>query len=105
MITFDCRNPQFLAQWWASALGGEITKDFGEFVMVVAEPLNLGFQRVPEVKQVKNRVHLDFVADSRSAAVERLVRLGAVVKGEHEVPGLMWTTLLDPEGNEFDVSG
>jgi hypothetical protein len=34
-----------------------------------------------------------------------LVKLGATVLGEHEVPGLTWTVLADPEGNEFCVAG
>jgi predicted enzyme related to lactoylglutathione lyase len=105
MITIDCRDPKAQATWWASALGGKIAEDYGEFVMVAAEPLFFGFQRVPEDKKMKNRVHVDFAAEDRRAEVDRLVELGAKVLGEHEVPGLAWTTLQDPEGNEFDVSG
>ncbi|MCX4688616.1 hypothetical protein OG401_30700 [Kitasatospora purpeofusca] len=46
MITVDCAEPQDLAQWWATALGGEIAEDHGDFVIVGAQPLALGFQRV-----------------------------------------------------------
>jgi hypothetical protein len=34
-----------------------------------------------------------------------VVDLGANVLGEHEVPGLRWTVLADPEGDEFCVGG
>jgi predicted enzyme related to lactoylglutathione lyase len=53
----------------------------------------------------KNRVHLDFHADDREVEVARLVGLGATVHGEQQVPGLRWTVLADPEGNEFCVAG
>ncbi|MFG3253906.1 VOC family protein [Streptomyces sp. NPDC048172] len=104
MITIDCARPQALAGWWATALRTEVDEDYGEFVVVAAEPLVLGFQRVPEEKRVKNRVHVDFVAADRTEEVERLVGLGATVVDEHAVWGPTWTTLRDPEGNEFCVS-
>jgi hypothetical protein len=36
--------------------------------------------------------------------VGRLTGLGARVIAEHSMPGLRWTVLADPEGNEFCVS-
>ena len=44
----------------------------------------LGFQKVPEERAGKNRLHLDLVAPvgERHAEVERLVGLGATVLGE-----------------------
>ncbi|MFD3738164.1 glyoxalase [Streptomyces sp. CB00316] len=101
MITIDCPDPQTLAAWWATALGVEGTQDYGEFVLVPATPLVLGFQRVPEPKTVKNRVHVDFASPDRLADVERLVGLGATVIGEHSMHGLVWNVLQDPQGNEF----
>ncbi|MFI1221422.1 MULTISPECIES: VOC family protein [unclassified Streptomyces] len=101
MITFDCADPQALAAWWAEALGVEETKDYGEFVVLAATPLVLGFQRVPEPKAAKNRVHVDFTSPDRLADVERLVRLGATVVGGQSTQGMSWTVLRDPEDNEF----
>jgi hypothetical protein len=64
------------------------------------------FQAVPETKTVKNRVHLDLVVgpEEHDAEVERLVALGATVIGVHDGEEGRWTLLVDPEGNEFDVS-
>ncbi|MFD6414769.1 VOC family protein [Streptomyces sp. NPDC060194] len=64
------------------------------------------FQRVPEPKTVKNRVHLDLHPEpgTRDAEVERLVALGATVSYEVSEPSGQWVTLTDPEGNEFCVS-
>jgi len=35
--------------------------------------------------------------------VARLTALGGSVLAEHAVPGLWWTIMADPEGNEFCV--
>ncbi len=61
------------------------------------------FEKVPELKQAKNRMHLDLVDPDRSA-VERLVGLGASVVAEHQIGNHRWTVMQDPEGNEFCVA-
>lgn len=63
------------------------------------------FQRVPEAKSVKNRLHLDLhaAAGERKAEVERLRGLGASVLRHVKEPGGEWTVMADPEGNEFCV--
>ncbi|MDI2130697.1 VOC family protein [Yinghuangia seranimata] len=103
MITVDCADPRGLADWWATAIGGEVVQDFGEFVMLDAEPIMMGFQRVPEPLDGKNRVHIDFASQDRVTEVERLVGLGATVVAEHSAPGLTWNILEDPAGNVFCV--
>jgi predicted enzyme related to lactoylglutathione lyase len=66
----------------------------------------MGLQQVPEPRVGKNRVHVDFRADDREVEIRRLLGLGATVLDEQqEVPGLRWTVLADPEGNEFCVAG
>ena len=59
---------------------------------------------MPKGKEVKNRVHLDLQADDRAAEVERLVSLGATVVHDKDAWDVQWTTLADPEGNEFCVA-
>ncbi|MGC9666870.1 VOC family protein [Planosporangium sp. 12N6] len=108
MVTIDCADPQSLAAFWSAAAGYRVVADHGIFVQLAPENgggLAIGLQRVPEPRAGKNRVHLDFHGDDREAEVARLVGLGATVLGEHEVPGLRWTVLADPEGNEFCVAG
>jgi hypothetical protein len=63
------------------------------------------FQRVPETKQGKNRLHLDLHvgADRRPAVVELLTGLGATTLREVSEYGSSWIVMSDPEGNEFDV--
>jgi hypothetical protein len=64
------------------------------------------FQRVPEDKSGKNRLHicLQPTDRTRDAEVERLLGLGATHAADHREPdGTGWTVLADPEGNEFCV--
>ncbi|MEU0830851.1 VOC family protein [Streptomyces sp. NPDC005969] len=63
------------------------------------------FQRVPEPKTGKNRLHLDVHAGPgrRDAEVARLEGLGATRLHKVEEPGGTWWVLADPEGNEFCV--
>lgn len=63
------------------------------------------FQRVPEAKTVKNRLHLDLHPGEgkRESEVERLTGLGANVLREVKEPSGAWVVMTDPEGNEFCV--
>lgn len=107
-ITIDCAEPRELAEFWMRALELEVAFDAdGEYMMLrsaanAAQPY-VSLQKVPEEKAGKNRVHIDFSTDDPDGEIARLVALGAVAREKHEVPGLTWTVLLDPEGNEFCV--
>jgi hypothetical protein len=110
MVTVDCADPAALSRFWSAALDTTVAADYGgEFVMLSPPPRGgplLAFQRVPEPRTGKNRLHLDLGAPlgGRQAEVERLVRLGATVLGERGDPAVFaWTTLTDPEGNEFCI--
>ncbi|MFD3516195.1 VOC family protein [Streptomyces sp. NPDC058657] len=63
------------------------------------------FQKVPEPKPGKNRLHMDlhFGPERREAEVARLEALGAKVLHRVSEPGSTHVTLTDPEGNEFCV--
>ncbi|MEU9742280.1 VOC family protein [Micromonospora chersina] len=136
-ITFDCADPAGLAAFWATTLGYRLQDPPGGFesweqaldamgvpperrndASAVVDPAGTGprlfFQRVPEGKQAKNRVHLDVRAapglsgDARMAALEaeaeRLVSHGATRLQRHEPApplGAGHIVMADPEGNEF----
>ncbi|MGU3499988.1 VOC family protein [Mycobacterium sp. C31M] len=108
MITFDCSDPDGLADWWSKAVGGDVNAVApGEFVMVAQEGrAALGFQRVPDPTPGKNKVHLDLHAADKEAEVARLVGLGASEIGRNSFgEEFQWVTLTDPEGNAFCISG
>ena len=107
-ITFDCTDPDALAQWWAKAVGGEVNAVApGEFVILQrADGSKLAFQKVPDPTPGKNRVHVDFTAADLDAEVERLVQAGAVETGRHSFgDDFRWVVLADPDGNAFCVAG
>jgi hypothetical protein len=64
------------------------------------------FQRVPEEKVVKNRLHVDVHTPdgAREAKVKTLIELGARKLWDGQMGPMSWITLADPEGNEFCVS-
>ena len=118
-ITFDCADALAVATFWSRALGQPIdepsspgepaaSKFFASIGRTPSDSTGSGpmmmFIAVPEPKSVKNRVHLDLAAHDRAAEVARLVELGATVVHEKDEWGISWTTLADPEGNEFCVA-
>ncbi|WP_028047937.1 VOC family protein [Cellulomonas sp. URHE0023] len=136
-VTFDAGDAQALGRFWVVVLGyvpqppPEGHPSWDSFLASVGVPPGawhdtfaaidpdgvgprLLFQRVPEGKTAKNRVHLDVNVGAGLEAPERLavvraraaelVALGAsqlqVVEGE-EGPDSLWIVMADPEGNEF----
>jgi catechol 2,3-dioxygenase-like lactoylglutathione lyase family enzyme len=138
-VVIDCADPDRVARFWAEALGYKLQdppegfdtwEDFlrdqdvpqseWNSASAIVDPdgslPRIYFQRVPESKIVKNRVHLDLnvsggmktpLGDRQRAVdaeVERLMSLGATVFRPGEVErGEYWAVLQDPEGNEFCV--
>ena len=136
-VTFDCADPAALAAFWSEALGyvvpgppggastweeflaaQGVPEDQWNSASAAEDPTGAGprlfFQRVPEGKVAKNRVHLDVRAapglqgDERMAALEvecdRLVALGAARLQRFEPAPPMSAghiVMTDPEGNEF----
>ncbi len=104
-VVVDCRDFSTLGHWWAEALHWEIVDD-SDVGVEIRDPNGsaptLYFGNVPEVKAIKNRLHLDFVPDDQTAEVDRLIAMGAsrVDVGQVDAP---WVVLADPEGNEFCV--
>ncbi|MGL5817474.1 MAG: VOC family protein [Phycicoccus sp.] len=108
--TFDCSDALVVARFWSEVLGRPLDaapappSSFFASIGLADEPqLALMFIQVPEGKVVKNRVHLDLDADDVAAEVGRVVALGASRLHDKAEFGMSWTTLADPEGNEFCI--
>jgi hypothetical protein len=109
-ITIDCHDPVALARFWSEVTGRPMDHEGDDaWVDITDDPdsivPDLLFQRVPEGKMVKNRVHLDLEPSiPRDEEVERILGLGATMDADRRNPdGTGWAVLLDPEGNEFCV--
>jgi hypothetical protein len=133
-VTFDCADPERVARFWCEVLGYVVPpapKGFASWeeydcslpaekqgaAFACVDPTGVGprlfFQRVPEGKVVKNRVHLDvrvgtgLVGEERLAVLEaeckRLEALGAV-RGQlllADEENESCQNMQDVEGNEF----
>ena len=135
-VTFDAADPPALAaflgkllgyvqqdppegfdSWEAWAVANDLPREDWDKYASRVDPDGAGprlfFQRVPEPKTAKNRVHLDLaVSGGRStpveerrrqvaAAVERAVAAGATRLKAYDEAGQHWVVMADPEGNEF----
>jgi hypothetical protein len=133
-VTFDCAEPERVARFWCEVLGYVVPppppgfdswQDFERTLpeeahgsaFAIVDPAGVGprmfFQRVPEGKVVKNRVHLDvrvgtgLVGEERVAVLEaecsRLEALGATRQRLLIADGFNESCLVmqDVEGNEF----
>ena len=105
-ILIDCTDADLLAAFWCEVLGWRVI-DRDEDDIEIGDGtggLSIVFERVPERKTIKNRIHLDVKANdgNQDAEVERILALGArrVDIGQGDVS---WVVLADPEGNEFCV--
>ncbi|QIX28104.1 VOC family protein [Nocardioides sp. JQ2195] len=119
-ITFDCAEPRKVAEFWCEVLGyvqPPVDEDDDDSWAAAQDPTGAGprmyFQRVPESKVVKNRVHVDVRAvaglagEERLAALEaecaRLLPLGAtrvrLMPADEENESCL--VMQDVEGNEF----
>lgn len=112
-VIVDCKDARKQAKFWADVLSYDVSKrNEGEFLVSPrqGEREPLYFMDVPEPKTVKNRLHIDLVADgSMEEEVARLEGLGArLVEVRRDEDTLdnpdTWSVMTDPEGNEFCVS-
>jgi hypothetical protein len=118
-VCIDCTDAASLASWWAETLGYHVRDYRAEDLARLRERGFAGpqddpevavdppddsaptfwFNRVPETKTVKNRVHVDVYVDDRDG-IDALVRRGARLQREPDAD-ISWWVMTDPEGNEF----
>ena len=119
-IAIDASDPDRLAKFWAEVLEYQVHGSGGAGIYrAITDPAGkrpaILFQRVPEAKTVKNRVHIDLPHNADKSVpfnerrmqlapiVERLTKAGASRTGEGSAGNEFWIVMADPEGNEFCV--
>lgn len=107
-VNVDCADLDRMVAFYTAALGYEAHGAAGDryrsIVPVSGDGPKLVFQRVPERKVVKNRLHLDLiVGDAMEAEAARFESLGATRSSAVPVVehGGSWIVMADPEGNEL----
>jgi predicted enzyme related to lactoylglutathione lyase len=108
-LVIDTVDPDRLAPFWCALLGVDVAGWFDDDFLCLddadgtAPPV--AFQRVPEPKSIKNRVHVDLRVDDLDEAVRRIEALGGTAISEvRESGGYRWRVMADPEGNEFCIA-
>jgi predicted enzyme related to lactoylglutathione lyase len=105
-ITVDCVDAHRSASFWSAVTSRAIEPDASPAYASITgngEWPTLSFEAVPERKVAKNRLHVDLRSADPPATVTRLRELGATIIGTYDEGGAAWTTLADPDGNEFCV--
>lgn len=103
-LVVDCADPAAIATWWAGVYDAPVEVHSAEWATVdkvVGMPiLTMDFNKVPEPKTVKNRIHWDVTV----ADLQPLLDAGAtLLRAKDDEIG--WHVLADPEGNEFCAFG
>ena len=103
-------GPRSSRRWWHARLGGTLVPGSDGALRWIdgargSRPSRSSVVRNADERVAKNRSHWDITsvdADDRPEAdqVAELVDLGATLLRAHE-PGIRWTVLADPQGNEF----
>jgi Glyoxalase-like domain len=111
--TVDCTDAYTLSKWWEKVLDYRENPEDPNLPGHEECPIfshdgkhSVLFIEVPDIKQVKNRIHFDLrpVEGTRDAELARLLDLGATEVHDLRRPdGSGWVTLADPEGNEFCI--
>jgi predicted enzyme related to lactoylglutathione lyase len=111
-VTFDSQDIERITPFWCELLGVDVqsVRDEGRYVILAPSRavggMMLAFQKVPEAKEGKNRLHLDVHVDDLDVSTEHVVALGgrwSEPGNTLELDGFRWRCMADPEGNEFCI--
>jgi hypothetical protein len=103
----DCNDLDGMVEFWSQLLHLEETARYPDYVWLSGmgeKGPALAFQRVPELRQGKNRLHLDLIDDDLEALEERVINLGGAKVDDRFMGDFHWKVLADPEGNVFCVT-
>jgi len=104
-VVIDCADPLALQQFWIEVTGYVPRSREADWASIYPPEggVAIAFQRVPEAKAGKNRVHVDLVSDDIEADATRIEGLGGRRLWASDDPEDRFIVLGDPEGNEFCV--
>jgi predicted enzyme related to lactoylglutathione lyase len=110
-LVIDTVSHESLAPFWCRLLAVKVDGSIGDGQFLVLTPtqdgVSLAFQRVPEAKSGKNRLHLDLFVDDLDEVTAEIEELGGrwLEPGNtRDLDGFRWRCMADPDGNEFDIA-
>ncbi|MDO5645505.1 MAG: VOC family protein [Dermabacter sp.] len=104
-VVFDCSDsPSNPARFWADIFGARWAAMGDDWALVESTPIRVAFQRVPEEKVTKNRLHLDIHVEDAIKASEAAVAMGAmIITPLQGGPTTGCIVMADPWGKEFSL--
>src|SRR4051794_1968559 len=107
-LTIDCPEPGVLARFYATVLGGTITRESAESAFLDAAGMLLVFRAVADYRpptwpapDEPLRFHFECVVDDPDTAVRHLLPLGARVAEQQDPDNPNLVVMLDPAGHPF----
>lgn len=107
-VPIDCADPVRMSRFWGLLLGIEPSNEHGDNPGWATLGSRSGaiprltFQRVPEPKSSKVRIHLDVQVDDIEAGCRQVNDLGGRWSGiRHDYADGVVLVMLDPEDHEF----
>jgi predicted enzyme related to lactoylglutathione lyase len=107
-VTIDCADPHRLSSFWGALLGVAASREHWDDPGWAKPGSRSGvqprltFQRVPEPKASKVRIHLDVQVDDIAMGRHQVEELGGRWSGvRHDYDEGVVLVMLDPEGHEF----
>jgi len=107
-VTIDCVDPNLMSEFWGRLLGIEASNEHGgdpnwaTLGSRSGSTPRLTFQRVPETKHTKVRIHLDVQVADIDAGRRQVEELGGRWSGvRHDYEEGVVLLMHDPEGHEF----
>ena len=106
-VSFDARDPEGVAAFWAAVLGREIHEE-PSGVLVPGDDTQVGLRFVAAAAERSgpNRLHLHLTStslDDQRHTVETALALGGRHVDVGQLPDEDHVVLADPGGNEFSV--
>jgi catechol 2,3-dioxygenase-like lactoylglutathione lyase family enzyme len=110
MVNIDSADPARLAQFYAAALGWEVTYSDENYGMVEGDGKKIGFGKIEAFQPAQwpdeagtKRFHLDLQVDDLDEATASLCAIGAT-RPDFQPGADRWRVLLDPDGQPLCLS-
>lgn len=111
MYAFRTSDPRRLAAFWAELMDLPLSDhSTDDLVMLDLDhqvgPVTWMFHRDDSVGSEPSRLGLDLHRDDETRwreVADRAERAGGLRRGEHEIDGVRWIEMADPDGNPFRV--
>jgi len=94
--------------FWTAVLGTEVANEHAPYFCWLRPQhpggISVALQTVEDPTEGPRRLHIDADVGDIDVAKAKILDLGGSVVADREINGFHWTTMADPEGNEFCIA-